>query len=122
MQVAHCDSYIVGIPYTTLRYSGIPLIKTPFVPSASGWIIELSSFQGLWIEHRCGLSLKVMQPVTSQARHVEATVQPQLSVPSIIRTPELAKSTNQSTKVRHVFDMCMRSRVQCSHCSHNRAK
>ena len=44
-------------------------------PSASGWIIEVSSFQGLliitWVWPITKIN-DVMRPVTSQVRHMEA--------------------------------------------------
>ena len=41
----------------TCIYSGAPPIWTPLGPSTCGRIIEVSSFQGLFIQHGCGLTL-----------------------------------------------------------------
>ena len=44
------------------------------------------------------------------------TVQPRLSKPLFIQTLRQAKSAGQITNIGYDINMCMRSRVQCSHC------
>ena len=57
---------------TVCYYSGAPLIQTSLGPSTRGWIIEVSSPQELlgWLIAEIH---DVKRPVTSQARHMEAT-------------------------------------------------
>ena len=53
-------SLVPFVAWVLQTYSGVPLIRTPLGPSASGRIIEVYSSRELLIEHVCGLSLKWM--------------------------------------------------------------